>query len=111
MVDTGLCHGSAGLAHIFNRLGQATGDVELVRAARRWYDATLDMHQPGKAVAGFPSRDVDPHGAYRWLASPGFLEGAAGVGLALSAAVGGEPHWDTVPPTAIPPGHGDNPAG
>ena len=35
--DPGLCHGIAGLAHLFNRLFQATGDPELETATRAWY--------------------------------------------------------------------------
>jgi hypothetical protein len=34
VVDAGLCHGAAGLGHVFNRLFQATGEQRLALAAR-----------------------------------------------------------------------------
>ena len=75
VVDGGLCHGAAGLLHVFNRLHQATGDEILAEAARRWFDQALVLP----------------------VAEDGFLEGRAGVGLALLGAVTGiEPAWDRV---------------
>lgn len=58
VVDTGLCHGSAGLALIFQRLYQATGDQVFAGAVRYWIRDTLDRRQPGQGVAGLshPSR-------------------------------------------------------
>ncbi|HKG93849.1 MAG TPA: lanthionine synthetase LanC family protein, partial [Gemmatimonadaceae bacterium] len=76
VVDAGLCHGAAGLAQIYNRLWQATGDERLRRAATDWAHRALD----------FPVPD-----------DPGLLVGAAGVALALLATVSDvEPEWDRV---------------
>lgn len=75
VVEAGLCHGAAGLGHLFNRLHQATGDDRLAAAARHWLDRALDL----------PVREA------------GFLEGAAGLGLALlAAATDVEPAWDRI---------------
>jgi hypothetical protein len=77
VVDAGLCHGAAGLGHIFNRLYQATGDVVLGRAARHWFERALDLQQTDG------SSDV------------GILMGSSGVALALLAASTAlEPSWD-----------------
>ena len=74
VVDAGLCHGAAGLAHVFNRLHQASGDPALAAAAERWFSRALAMDLPGE---------------------PGVLVGAAGVALALFAATSDrEPDWD-----------------
>ena len=43
VVDAGLCHGAAGLGHVFNRLFQATGEQRLALAAREWFSVALDM--------------------------------------------------------------------
>jgi hypothetical protein len=92
--DMGICHGAAGVAHIFNRLYQATGDEMLADAARRWYRQLLGMRRPGEAVAGFPARNV-VDGADVWVADDSVLMGATGVGLVLLAAVTEvEPSWD-----------------
>lgn len=96
-IDSGLCHGTAGLAHLFHRLYQATGDPEMRDAALLWLGYTLDMQRPGEDFAGLLSWVVPQPGEGRWEGEHGFLTGIAGVGLALLAAVSGiEPAWDRV---------------
>lgn len=76
-VDAGLCHGSAGIAHIFNRHWQATGEHVFADAARRWFRRALAR--------------IDR------VAGSGFLSGRAGVALALlHATTAHEPTWDRV---------------
>ena len=96
--DAGLCHGSAGLGHLFNRIHQATGEPRLAEASRAWFERALDFRQPGEGLAGYRSFWVDPDGATEtWLSTAGFLEGIAGIGLALLAGVSDvEPAWDRV---------------
>ena len=106
--DAGLCHGSTGIAHLFNRMAQASGDDELRDAAERWYRVALDMRRPGEGLAGLLSWvDVVENGklvGFEWKTEPGFLSGVAGIGLALLAAVTDfEPLWDRVLLVAIPP--------
>jgi hypothetical protein len=94
IVDAGLCHGAAGLAHIFNRFYQATGDERMGAAARRWFAHLLAMRRD-EGVAGFPAYHPVPDEQPRWVAEAGVLTGAAGVGLALLAATtGSAPTWD-----------------
>jgi lantibiotic modifying enzyme len=109
--DAGLCHGSMGIAHLFNRMAQASGDDELRDAAERWVRVALDMRRPGEGLAGLMSWvDVTENGkvvGWEWKTEPGFLSGAAGVGLALLAAVTDfEPRWDRVLLVSIPPRNG-----
>jgi lantibiotic modifying enzyme len=95
VVDAGLCHGAAGLGHVFNRMYQATGDETLRRAARFWFERTLAMRQPGSGVGGFPALSARDDGTKYWDDDPGLLTGAAGVALALLAATTSiEPAWD-----------------
>ena len=90
--DAGLCHGAAGLAHLYSRFFHATGDELFAQAARDWIRRCLAMRKSGAAVAGFPRLD-GPDGP--WTADPGLLTGAAGVALALAAAVAPRaPRWD-----------------
>ena len=50
------------------------------------------------------SWEVDSAGHPAWRPDPGFLEGVAGVGLALLGAVSDvEPAWDRVLLTSLPP--------
>jgi len=93
--DAGLCHGAAGLAHIFNRLAQSTRDPRLADGARTWFAHALEMHRPGCGIGGFAARNVAQDGSESWAAERGLLTGAAGVGLALLAAITPiEPAWD-----------------
>lgn len=103
--DAGLCHGATGIAHLFNRMHQATGDEELRDAALRWYRLALDMRQPGQGLAGFLSwyESMRPGESGSWRGEPGFLSGIAGIGLALLAAVTDvEPSWDRVMAVSVP---------
>lgn len=93
--DAGLCHGAAGLALIFNRMYQATGDAALRRAARYWIEKTLAMRRRGRGIGGFQSLQMRDDGTKYWVDDPGLLTGAAGIGLALlAAATPIEPEWD-----------------
>jgi lantibiotic biosynthesis protein len=97
--DAGLCHGSLGLAHLLNRLYQATGDPELLAAARAWFGRSSGYWRPGQGIGGFlawtpPEGVVD---RLEWNADPSFLTGSSGMALALLAATSGiEPAWDRV---------------
>ena len=87
VTEAGLCHGAAGLAHLFMRMYELAGVEEFAAAATFWIDRTLAMteripvREPG-------SSQLNWHG-------PGLLEGAAGIALVLLAACEpAEPVWD-----------------
>jgi hypothetical protein len=104
VVDACLCHGTTGLGHLFNRLYQATGNLEMKEAALAWYRCALERRLPEEGIAGFPAYAPGEPGASPWRSDPGFLTGAAGVGLALLAAVTDvEPVWDRLLAVSIPP--------
>jgi lantibiotic modifying enzyme len=104
VVDAGLCHGAAGLAHIFNRMAQATGDERLAEAARVWFQRTLEFRQDGQGIGGFLAWAPEADGKSAWKADPGLLTGAAGIALALLAAsCPHEPQWDRVLLVSVPP--------
>jgi class I lanthipeptide synthase len=102
--DTGLCHGSAGVAHLFQRVFEHTGDERFAAAAHAWLAETLRRCRPGDGVAGYGAwTHLDAAGELCWGPDPSFLNGAAGVALALLAAI--EPHepsWDRVLLAALP---------
>jgi hypothetical protein len=102
--DAGLCHGCAGLGHLFNRMSQATGGPELTEAARAWFERTLAMRRPGRGIGGYEAWQPDSPGGPVWSADPGLLNGAAGIALALLAAISRiEPAWDRMLLVSIPP--------
>ncbi len=109
VVDASICHGAAGLGHLFNRMHQATGDPLLGETARGWFRHALDLRRPGEGVGGFLSWASEDPTEPKWAPTPGFLVGGAGVALALLAAVTPrEPAWDralaiSVPLEPLPP--------
>jgi lantibiotic modifying enzyme len=77
VADAGLCHGASGIAHLFNRMFQATGVETLREASVRWFDHLIRMPRP---------RD-----------DGSLLLGDPGVALALlAAATPVEPGWDRI---------------
>ena len=95
VVDPGLCHGAAGLAHIFNRMYQASGDEVFRTAATTWLARTLAMRREG-GLGGFAAWTAPRRGDRpAWVPVADVLDGALGVALALLAAVHSiEPGWD-----------------
>ena len=93
--DAGLCHGSAGLAHVYHRLYRWTDEERFARASRAWFARTLAERRSRGGFAGFAARALDRSGKVTWQADPGFVTGAVGVTLALVAATTSmDPVWD-----------------
>lgn len=85
--DVALCHGSVGIAHLYNRFYQATRDPAFGEAARQWYAATV-IADTLEALPGFALWGTHWHR---------LIDGAMGVGLALlAAATRTEPAWDRI---------------
>jgi lantibiotic biosynthesis protein len=108
--DAGLCHGAAGLAHIFNRFFQATGDESFLQAARYWFESTLELRRAGGGIAGFSAYRGPYYGKKEyWQDEIGILEGVAGIALALLAATTAiEPEWDRMLLVSVPAGTTSN---
>jgi len=101
--DAGLCHGAAGLAHLYNRLYQATNRPSLREAACFWLDRALRMRIPDQGVAGFQSVIVDENQHTKRINDPGILMGAAGIGLSFLAAIStSDPSWDRMLLVGVP---------
>ena len=95
VVDAGLCHGSAGLGHLFNNMYQATGDTACGEAARFWFHHALESMNPKDWTVGFPSWEVGANDELEWQEHAGLVTGVTGVGLALLAATSSiAPDWD-----------------
>ncbi len=79
LFDTCLCHGTAGLALIFYKMGELTGHQELSDAAIRWVQATFDFGGREGFAGGFSYFTTGD----RYVSNYGLLEGIAGTGLVL----------------------------
>jgi hypothetical protein len=93
--DAGLCHGAMGVAHLFNRLSQATGDATFETTALRWLEHGLALRND-QPYAGFPKILID-EGVSRWEPDATLLAGAIGVALTLCSMITDhEPSWDRI---------------
>jgi len=96
ITEPGLCHGAAGVAHLFNRLFQATGNTLFRDVSCDWYRYTLNGRVAGGSLGGFRLTALDPdQGRFTKMSTAGFLEGAIGIALALISAMSNVvPRWD-----------------
>jgi len=102
--DGGLCHGAAGLGHVYNRLFHATGEGAFADASRLWFERALQMRKAGQGVAGFAAHLPKLEPTLQWQSDRDFLMGATGIALALLAATSTvEPLWDRLLLTALQP--------
>ncbi|HVE75332.1 MAG TPA: lanthionine synthetase C family protein [Actinomycetota bacterium] len=93
VVDASVCHGAAGLAHLYHRVFIGTQDERFRDASTTWFEKTLELRKEGAGPGGYAV--FTPAMDQTWTPDPGFLVGAAGVGLSLlSATFGIEPQWD-----------------
>jgi lantibiotic biosynthesis protein len=86
-MNTGFCHGTAGIAFLFQRLFELTGDAALGQRAQEWLAITLE-HLPAQLQAlqaDFSIRPFDPGSPTDMEQRYGLLEGLAGTGLVLTA--------------------------
>lgn len=92
-LDAGLCHGTAGIAHIFKKFYNITGDKEFLDRASFWMNETLKLAKFENGLAGYKSYNTltkEP-----WVNEYGLLEGIAGIGLAMISYLSDEtPSWD-----------------
>ncbi|MEA3477357.1 MAG: lanthionine synthetase C family protein [Bacteroidota bacterium] len=94
VMDAGLCHGTAGLAQVFNHIFQLSKDQKYHEAAEFWIRQTLEMARFHDGLAGFKAYRNNAKG--EWDNEHGLLEGVAGIGLALMTSISNEkPEWDT----------------
>jgi lantibiotic modifying enzyme len=94
-VDAGICHGTAGNAHLFNRAYQNTGYAPLKDAANFWLEQTLKMASFSDGFAGFKRYSTPEYGG--WQPDLSFLEGISGIGLVIISAMADiEPQWDRI---------------
>ncbi|MCB2409846.1 lanthionine synthetase C family protein [Hymenobacter lucidus] len=89
--DGGMCHGSAGLAHMYKKWHQATGIEAFEENHLHWLRQTLELTNHADGLGGFKKFE----GNNKYSNKFGLLDGASGVGLVLADYVHGQPSdWD-----------------
>jgi len=87
-----LCHGISGLLLITHEMSKESGCEDLVPRVDELGDTLLSMYQP-QAPWGFKDVEIGRDGKACELNKPGFLEGTAGVILALSSLSESRSNW------------------
>ncbi|MDB6083139.1 MAG: Lanthionine biosynthesis cyclase LanC [Gammaproteobacteria bacterium] len=91
VVDAGICHGAAGLAHLCRILALETGSLAMTSARDYWLEELLSHREPDTNICGFPYWNVFNA---RYEENIGLLVGVSGVGLTLLSMAGGDLGWD-----------------
>ncbi|UOX32477.1 lanthionine synthetase C family protein [Flavobacterium sediminilitoris] len=79
VVDAAFCHGTSGLAHIFNRFYKETGIKEFDEARWYWLAQTFLKLEGENNLENFKSF----HGLKGWTPDSSLLDGITGIGLAM----------------------------
>jgi len=88
--DGGLCHGSAGLSHMYGRFHDFTANVVFKEAQIFWMKKTLELGTSTDGIAGFRTHVRDDS----WGKDFGLLKGVAGIGLAMISFINSDKNWD-----------------
>lgn len=93
VIDTPVCHGTTGIAHIFNRLYNYTGLNEFKEASQYWFAQTLEFYNRHGHFKYYVHKENNSSGD--WQTKFGIIDGIAGIGLTLISAISdNEPTWD-----------------
>ncbi|MFA8300225.1 MAG: lanthionine synthetase LanC family protein [Hyphomicrobiales bacterium] len=95
IVDCGLCHGTAGVAHIYNRLYKWTNNELFKEASTYWYDMTLKMGVHKDGTLGFFIPNADERGT-REDDEAGFLMGVGGICASFQSYLYDNLDWDYI---------------
>lgn len=84
VIDSCVCHGSAGLAQIFRRIYILTGEKQYKDTSEYWIQKTVDMAIYKTYLADYRFWQGTQNG---WQSAISLLEGISGVGLSLLAYI------------------------
>jgi lantibiotic biosynthesis protein len=91
--DAGFCHGSAGIAHIYNKMWHQTGDDRFKKATEYWLAETLNYSQFEDGIIGYKKFDPELKGG-PYVSDPSLLEGTIGIALVLFSYLTNDFDWD-----------------
>lgn len=93
--DAGICHGTAGIAQLFQRFYLETNDETFRSASNKWILETLAMASYEDGLGGFKTYRSELYGGPQ--AEYGFLSGISGIGsVLLSSLTQTPPSWDRI---------------
>ncbi len=84
--DGGLCHGTSGIAHIYNKLFKKTNISNFKIAADYWYQQTCLQSKFEDGIVGYKMCILVKGEPMKYVNAWGLLEGVSGIGLVLLSA-------------------------
>lgn len=90
--DAGICHGSAGAAHIYHKMWHFTQNNVFKETCDFWIQKTIDFSSHEDALAGYKA--YAPTAEQKYIDSHGLLDGVSGIGLVLLSYLTGDFSWD-----------------
>lgn len=97
VIDPVFCHGSIGVAHMFNKIYQTTKMPEFKSAVKYWVNQTLELRKSEFTSSGFYCCFYNQDKKVEAFAATGLLGGSSGVGLVLMSLLSSQqPEWDKV---------------
>lgn len=92
VIDPSLCHGTTGIAHMYNRMYNETKMNPFKEAASYWFKETFKLTKFKNDIVDFKDWFPNESNSKREY---GILTGAAGIGLVLISAISNkEQKWD-----------------
>ncbi|MCC8198203.1 MAG: lanthionine synthetase C family protein [Tannerellaceae bacterium] len=92
VIDAGICHGSVGIALIFNRMNKEIPQKEFEEATAYWLEQTIELAEFEDGLAGYKSYEGE-----KWQSDYSLLTGITGIGLTLLSYLKDDPqHWDEI---------------
>ncbi len=91
--DASFCHGSAGIAHIYNKMWHQTGDDRFKQASEYWLQETLNYSHFEDGIIGYKKFDPEMNGGI-YVNDTSLLEGTIGIALVLFSYISNDFDWD-----------------
>jgi lantibiotic modifying enzyme len=83
-LEMGICHGVAGVAHMFHRFAQVYPEPSLQQSTTHWFDLMLKNAKMDQPYVDWKALVVSEEGTKsEWLPEEGLLLGAIGMGMVL----------------------------
>lgn len=95
-LDTGFCHGTSGLSHIFYRFYEQTGETDFLRISDYWLAETVIGKEEQSSPLLYPQYHPDTNHIH-WQTDQSLLTGDAGnIMVLLSRLNPSHAHWDII---------------
>lgn len=95
IIDAGFCHGTLGLAYMFNKFYKMTKEIKFKERVDYWLNITLHYNYSNGDISNFLKYNGKNSSNNSWILDRGIIEGTAGIGLVLLSLINPKSsNWD-----------------